>query len=476
MRKTLAFIATAAVASLVVTACSSSTGTGETGGGTTSPAATAPAPPATTTSAPAGGGETTTAASGATINVLMVGNPQMNDLQSLTDANFTAKTGIKVNFTILPENELRDKVQQDIANQAGQYDVATIGAYETTVWEANDWLTDLQPYADKDTAFDVKDIMPAMKGLLSDSKGDLMAAPFYGESAFLMYRSDIFQKDNITMPAAPTWNDVLDIAKKLKTAEPDMAPICLRGLPGWGENMAVVGSMISGFGGGFFDKDYNSLLLSDGTKNAVNFYMDLVKNYGEAGAPQSGFTECLNTFSQGKAAMWFDATSAATTLESSASTVAGKVGYAPAPKDKLNSGWLWAWAWAIPKTTKQADAAWQFVSWASSKEYENLALQQLGRLPDGKRLSTFDIAAYQQSAKAYIAPMKAAIEASDPTNCQAQPSPGPGCQYLGIPEFADLGTKIGQEMSAALSGNETVDQALQNSDGFAQQTAKDIKG
>lgn len=437
-----AFVAAALAAALVATAgCA---GANPTSGGGATPGASA--------------GDL----SGTTLNVLMVGNPQMKDLQTLTDANFTAKTGIKVNYTVLPENELRDKVAQDIATQAGQYDVATIGAYEASVWTQNDWLVDLQPYADKDTAFDAKDLLPSMAGLLSKDN-DMYAIPFYGESAFTMYRKDIFDKYKLTMPDKPTWNDILTLAKQLDGKESGVAPICLRGLAGWGENLAVIGAMMNAFGGGFFTEDWKPLGESDGTKKAVDFYNNLVTNYGESGAAQAGFTECLNTFSQGKAAMWFDATSAATTLESKdASKVAGQVGYADAPTDQIRAGWLWAWAWTVPKTTKHVDAAWQFISWASGKDYEQLALSQLGRLPDGKRESTFNLPAYQQSAAAYVGPMKAAIEASDPTNCQAQKSPSSGCQYLAIPEFEDMGTKIGQEYSNMIAGKASVDQASSN--------------
>jgi sorbitol/mannitol transport system substrate-binding protein len=459
MKRTIAIGAAALALATVLSACSADT-----------------TPPATTpgTTAPNTGTPTDTAPADQEINVLMVGNPQMNDLETLTAANFTAQTGIKVNYTILPENELRDKVSTDIANQAGQYDVATIGAYEAAVWTSNDWLTNLQPYAEGDAAFDVGDIMPSMSGILSKD-GDMYAIPFYGESAFTMYRKDLFDQWGLTMPANPTWAEIADLAAQIKTKDDTIAPICLRGLPGWGENMAVIGAMMNAFGGGFFDADWNPLMTSDGTRAAVQAYVDIVTQYGESGAPQAGFTECLTAFSQGQAAMWFDATSAATTLESSASTVAGKVGYADAPKDQLRSGWVWAWAWAIPKTTQHVDAAWQFVAWASSKEYEQLALAEVGRVPDGKRVSTASIPEYQAATAAYLEPMMAAIEAADPTNCQAQPSPGPGCQYLGIPEFSDLGAKIGQEMAAALTGAKTVDQVLTDSQALAQAVADDNK-
>lgn len=400
-------------------------------------------------------------AGGGSLNVLMVGNPQMSDLESLS-SNFTDETGIKVNITILPENELRDRVAQDVSTGAGQYDVVTIGAYEGSVWTANDWLHNLQELAENDADFDVDDIMPAMKGVLSKDD-DLYAIPFYGESAFTMYRQDIFDDLGLTMSDEPTWAEIEDLAKQIDESDTDITPICLRGLPGWGENMALLGSMLNAFGGGFYDADWNNMVDSPETIETVEYYVNLLQNYGQEGASSSGFTECLNIFSQGEAAMWFDATSAANSVESpSSSTVVGKVGYADAPTDEIRAGWVWAWAWGVPKTTQNLEEAWEFVAWASGKEYEHLVGEELGwtRVPDGKRLSTFEIPEYQEATAAYSDKMLAALDKSDPNDCGTYPHPAPGCQYLAIPEFADLGTRMGQEVSAALSGQKTVEEAL----------------
>lgn len=414
---------------------------------------------------PAGGGDTTgsngDSGEKGSLNILMVGNPQMTDLEGLS-SKFTEESGIKVHITILPENELRDRVAQDVSTGAGQYDVVTIGAYEGSVWTANDWLYNLQDKAEADADFDVDDIMPAMKGVLSKD-GDLYAIPFYGESAFMMYRQDIFDELGLTMSPEPTWAEIEDLAKAIDESDTDITPICLRGLPGWGENMALLGSMLNAFGGGFFDADWNNMVDSPETTAAVEYYVDLLQNYGQEGASSSGFTECLNIFSQGEAAMWFDATSAANSVESPrSSTVVGKVGYADAPTDKGRAGWVWAWAWGVPKTTKNLDEAWEFVSWASGKEYEHLVGEELGwtRVPDGKRLSTFEIPEYKEATAAYSEKMLEALDRSDPNDCGTYPRPAPGCQYLAIPEFADLGTRIGQEVSAALSGQKTVEEAL----------------
>jgi sorbitol/mannitol transport system substrate-binding protein len=250
-----------------------------------------------------------------TITALMVGNPQMVDIQKLTADNFTKQTGITVKFTILPENELRDKVTQDVANQGGQYDVATIGAYEAPIWAKNNWLHELSTQASADANYDMADLLKPMVQSLSGEDGKLYAAPFYGESSFLMYNKDMFKAAGLTMPDKPTWDQVAQFAAKLDNKSKGVAGICLRGLPGWGEVMAPLTTVVNTYGGTWFEKDWTPKVNAPEFKAAANFYVNLIRQHGESGAPQAGFTECLNTFGQGKAAMWYDATSAAGTLE-----------------------------------------------------------------------------------------------------------------------------------------------------------------
>lgn len=427
-----------------------------------------------------GGGGSTGGTGGATsINVLMVGNPQMEDIQKLTAASFTKDTGITVNYTVLPENELRDKVTQDVATQAGQYDVATIGAYEAGIWAKNGWLHELGSYADKDTAFDRADLLKPIVESLS-LNGKLYAVPFYGESSFLMYRKDIMAKKGITIPEQPTWQQVADIAAKVDGAEPGMKGICLRGLPGWGEMFAPLTTVVNTFGGTWFTKDWKAEVNSPEFTAAVKFYVNLIKAHGEAGASQAGFSECLNAMSQSKVAMWYDATSAAGSLEDpNVSKVAGKVGYALAPVNKTsNSGWLWTWAWAMPKTTKKADAAAKFMLWASGKDYEKLVGDKLGyaRLPAGKRASTYELPEYKKASAAFGAITLKAIQEADPANPGVQPRPTIGVQYVSIPEFTDLATKVSQSISAVIAGKGTVESALADGQKLAEAVAAKYAG
>ncbi|MFE1589392.1 ABC transporter substrate-binding protein [Streptomyces sp. NPDC058737] len=416
---------------------------------------------------------------GNAINVLMVNNPQMVELQKLTADHFTKDTGIKVNFTVLPENDVRDKISQDFANQAGQYDVATLSNYEIPIYARNDWLHEMNSYVAEDPGYDEEDILGPMRESLTGDDGKLYGQPFYGESSFLMYRKDLFAEAGLTMPEHPTWTQVADFAEKLDGAEPGMKGICLRGLPGWGELMAPLTTVVNTFGGTWFDQDWQARLDSPEWEKATKFYVDLVREHGESGAAQSGFAECLNNMTQGKVAMWYDATSAAGSLDAADSPVKGKIGYAPAPVEKTDSsGWLYTWAWGIQKASRNADKAWKFVSWASSKEYEQLVGDEIGwsNVPAGKRASTYENPAYVKEAAAFQEMTRKAIEGAKPKDPGLQPRPAPGIQFVGIPEFTDLGTKVSQEISAAIAGRQSVEEALKKSQQLAEQISEEYEG
>src|SRR3954453_14962342 len=321
----------------------------------------------------AGGGSGGKAADNA-INVLMVNNPQMLALQKHI-GEFTKQSGVTVNFTVKPENDMRNQAAQEFANQSGQFDVATLSNFEIPFYSKNGWLTSMDdiPAYKSDTAFDQADIFPSMTDSLKGPDGKLYGEPFYGESSFLMYRKDVADKAGVKFSDNPTWDEVAAAAAKMDGAEPGMKGICLRGLPGWGEVFAPLTTVVNTFGGTWFEKDWTAKVTAPEFKAATKFYVELVRGYGENGAPQAGFTECLNNLVQGNAAMWYDATSAAGSLEADDSPVKGKIGYVAAPVEQTkSSGWLYAWSWSIQQASTKKDNAWQFISWASSKQYEDL--------------------------------------------------------------------------------------------------------
>src|SRR5215210_4916298 len=291
---------------------------------------------------------------GGEINVAIVDNPQMKDIADLTPKLFTKETDIKVNYTVLDEGTLRQVTTRDVAAGGQQFDVAMIGMYEAPQFGSDGSLVDLTEQAQSDSAYAIDDIIESVRNGLS-ADGKLYASPFYAESSFLMYRKDLLKKAGVTMPDQPTWDEVAEIAKKVKSS--DTAGICLRGKPGWGDLGAAFTTVLNTFGATWWSaKDDGSIdkamVDQPQFKEALTFYVDLVKSAGEKDAANASFNECLSQYKDGKVAMWYDATVAAGLLEADDSPVKGKNGYAPAPVVKTDSaGWLWAWALAIPKTT-----------------------------------------------------------------------------------------------------------------------------
>jgi sorbitol/mannitol transport system substrate-binding protein len=433
------------------------------------------------------GGMLVTACSGAggggsgggdSVNVLMVNNPQMVDLQRLTAEHFTAETGIEVNFTVLPENDVRDKISQDFANQSGQYDIATISNYETPIYSRNGWLHELDGYLADDADYDEQDILEPMRLSLTGEDGKVYAQPFYGESSFLMYRTDVFADLDLQMPDQPTWAEVAELAAAVDAGMPDMKGICLRGLPGWGELIAPLTTVVNTFGGTWFDEGWTARLDSPEFAEATEFYVGLLRDHGQAGAAQSGYAECLNNMTQGNTAMWYDATAGAGSLEADDSPVRGKIGYVPAPVERTDSsGWLYTWAWGVQKASGNADNAWRFISWASGKEYEELVGEELGwaSVPAGKRASTYEHPDYQEAAAAFYEVTYRAISEADPAEPGVQPRPAAGIQFVGIPEFTDLGTRVSREISAAIAGQQSVEAALSKAQSAAERVGEEYR-
>jgi len=393
-----------------------------------------------------------------TITIATVNNGDMIRMQGYTD-QFTEQTGIAVEWVTLEENVLRQRVTTDITTRGGQFDIMTIGMYEKPIWGANDWLVALDDLSEE---YDVDDILPAMAGGLSHD-GTLYAAPCYGESSMIMYRTDLVDATGMTMPEAPTWDEVAALARAMTDKENEIYGVCLRGKAGWGENMAFLTATSNAFGARWFDENWNAQFDQPAWKNTLEFYVNLMNDAGPPGASSNGFNENLSLFQQGKCGMWIDATVAASFVTNpNDSTVADKVGFALAPDTGLGprGNWLWAWALAIPAGTQQEAEAKQFIEWATSKDYIELVAANEGwaNVPPGARTSLYENPAYQEVPFAQMT--LDSILSANPLNPTVDPVPYVGVQFAAIPEFAGIASQVGQEFSAALAGQQTVDEAL----------------
>ncbi|MGD0686539.1 MAG: sugar ABC transporter substrate-binding protein [Streptosporangiaceae bacterium] len=402
-----------------------------------------------------------------TVTVAVVSNPLITgQMIPLTKSNFEKKyPGIKVKFATYTEGDLRAAIEKDVSTHSNAFNVIMIGPYEAPLFAKNGWLDNLSTqYIAKDPSYDASDLLPPIAKSLS-YKGGLYAVPFYGESSMLYYRKDLLAAAGITMPAHPTWAQVAGYAAKLNQPG-KVAGICLRGLAGWGDNMASLDTVVNTFGGEWFNEKWQPQLTSPAFEAATSFYVNLVRKYGEAGASNDSFNQLLTLYGQGKCAMWYDSTVAATSIAGTYPSVFAKTGYAFAPVDKTtSSGWLWTWSLGIPQGTSNQGAAWKFVSWATSKNYDSLVASKYGwaAVPPGSRTSLYNTPQYQSAAKAFAGITLASIDSTDPDHPTVNPVPYVGVQYVDIPQFEVLGVEVGQQIAGAIAGTETVAQALKAS-------------
>src|SRR5579872_1487899 len=418
----------------------------------------------------AGGGSTSNSG---TVTVAVVSNPLITgQMIPLTQSVFEKQNpGITVKFVTYTEGDLRAAIEKDVSTHSNAFNVVMIGPYEAPLFAKNGWLTDLSTqYISSDTSYDAGDLLPPIAKALS-YKGDLYAVPFYGESSMMYYNKQMFAQAGLRMPTHPTWQQIQQFAAKLNQPG-KVSGICLRGLAGWGDNMAALDTVVNTFGGQWFDMNWKPQLTSPAFEQAANFYVNLIRNYGEPGASADSFNQLLTLYGQGKCAMWYDATVAATSIATTYPAVYAQTGYAFAPVNVTqSSGWLWTWSLGIPQGTANAGAAWKFVHWATSKQYDQLVASKYGwsAVPPGTRTSLYNTPQYQQAAAPFASITLQSIDSVDPTKPTLNPVPYVGIQYVDIPQFESLGLQVAQQIAGAIAGTESVSQALQAGQAAASQ-------
>ena len=405
------------------------------------------------------------------VTVAVVANPLITgQMVPLTKSVFQKQyPGIKVKFVTYTEGDLRAAIERDVSTHSNAFNVIMIGPYETPLFAKNGWLVNMtKQFFPKSPSYAPGDLLPPIAQSLSYNGGEY-AVPFYGESSMLYYRTDLFAKAPLTMPVHPTWAQVQSFAAKLNQPG-KLAGVCLRGLAGWGDNMASLDTVVNTFGGEWFNNKWQPQLTSPAFTAATTFYVNLIRKYGESGASNDSFNQLLTLYGQGKCAMWYDATVAATSIAGAYPAIAKQTGYAFAPvKLTKSSGWLWTWSLGIPTGVANQSDAWKFVSWATSKAYDQLVANKYGwaAVPPGTRTSLYNTPGYQQAAKAFASITLASIDSVNPQHPTVNPVPYVGIQYVDIPQFETLGLTVAQQIAGAIAGTETVSQALKTSQAAA---------
>jgi sorbitol/mannitol transport system substrate-binding protein len=423
------------------------------------------------------------AASGSpiTVNIALANNPISQALARIAQAEYKAD-GVTVNISVLPENDLRQRLTTEASTGGTTYDIYYIGPYEAQTWAKNGWIENLEPYfekmsAEEKTWYDRDDLIKGMVQSVS-LDGKAYGSVFYGEGSFLMYNKELFAAKGLTMPEKPTWDEVYELAKQIHDPANGIVGMTMRGAPGWGMSGAPFVTMVNAFGGKFFDMEWNATVDTPEQRAAWSMYKKILRDAGQADILSYTYNECIALMQSGKCGMYYDATSIAPPLEGPDSGVRGKMGYVYAPHDKLekNNAWLWNWTMCLNPKAEQAkkDAAFKFMLWATSKDYVQLALNADptgSSIPPAVRSSTYKMPFY--ASIPYVSTELAVLESMDFTKPCLDPVPYVGLQYIAIPEFADAGDKMTQNLADYVVDNITLDEAIRRTQEVFEAVAED---
>lgn len=414
------------------------------------------------------------------IVVASVNNGPMATMAELAP-EFTKKTGIGVEFVMLTENDIRSKIQQDVAVGGGQFDVVTLGSTDSGPYLDAGWTEPLQPMLDAMPAndkasYDYADLIKANISAYSSQTKGLAALPLYGESTMIMYRKDLFDAAGLTMPEKPTWEQIYGFAKKLNDPATGTVGMAIRGKAGYGENMYVFNTIMNAYGAQIADTSWKPQYNTPEMRQAWEFYRKLQQDAGAREASSNGYTETLNLMSSGKAAIYYDATVSADVLEGADSSVKGKIGYAMSPSGpgKGNTQTVGGWGIGLTSTSKKKDLGFKFITWVTSKEYVNLVAEKKGWLNvlSGARTSTYQNPQYRAVAK-YADLVLRSLDTCEFDHPAVKDTPYVGNSLPNIPEWAGMGEKIGQVMANYISGGVDTSQALGDAQKIAEQAFKD---
>ncbi|MGB7448708.1 MAG: sugar ABC transporter substrate-binding protein [Ornithinimicrobium sp.] len=419
------------------------------------------------------GSEDSSGQGGETLTIAAVNNSDLDRLRDLNQEFLDQHSGVDIEWVRQTENELRETVSTDVGTEGGRFDVVTVGTFEAQIWSDESLL---QPLTDMPDNFDSSAFVPTIREALTPGE-EMLAAPFYGESSFTMYRTDLFEEAGLEMPEQPTWGFIIDAAQKI-SEETSADGICLRGKPGWGENMGFLTAMAHSYGARWFDEDWRAQLDSDAWLEATADYLELAE-YAPSTVTRNGYQENLELFRDGECGIWVDATIAASSVtDSQESSVADNVDFAPAPGtgQDSSSNWLWAWSLAIPSGSEHKELAKEYVAWATSADYIELAASEYGwaNVPAGARADLYENSSYTDAAP-FADLVLTSIESADPTEPTSQPVPYHGIQYVDVPAFQSIGNAVGAQMTDAISGEISGEEALENSQWVADRVIERVR-
>jgi multiple sugar transport system substrate-binding protein len=348
---------------------------------------------------------------GGTIRALAIPHPSSEAMRAMS-ADFEKATGIKVVWEMVGSSDIVPKQMLAHTARDTAYDVYMVRGTSLAEYDAKGVLTDLRPLL-RDSAltpagYDYEDLAKAFREGLGEHGQKVLGIPVAGESFFISYRKDLFEKYGKKPPE--TFDELLELARFFQNKEPGLYGISMRAETG--RTFALTWDLFTpAFGGAILDqKTWDVKITTPETLASLKYLLALLQN-----APPDIETytwdAAVSAFAAGKTAMWFDATSLQPWIvDATKSRVVGKVAYAPPPSGPQGRfGPVGGWSLGIPAVAKNKEASWAFIAWMTARQN---AKDMVAKGGVASRLSVLDDPAFVAKDPSMAAALKGSLDAA----------------------------------------------------------------
>jgi multiple sugar transport system substrate-binding protein len=300
------------------------------------------------------------------LTIVAANSPWTEGLKELTQA-YEDETGIAVNIETYGNEQLNDNYKVKLNSQSKDFDIMTFQVQDVMrEFSRNGWLTDMTEYVESDADWNWDDFQPAARDAVQ-LDGTVYGVPVMTERQVVYYRADLLEAAGLEVPT--TLDELEEAVATLNDPDNGMYGIAMRGarVP----LVTQLSSFLYSYGADFQDADGQSAIDTPEAVEAIEFYGDLLREYGPPGVTNMGWIEASALFAQGKAAFYIDADSQAYTfLDPDSSSVVDSVGFAQFPEGPAGSKFynIVPWTVGINAYSEKKDAAWDFIKWVSNEE------------------------------------------------------------------------------------------------------------
>ena len=279
---------------------------------------------------------------------------------------FERKTGIKVVVDAAPFGDLYKKQLLSLSTGGGRYDVLFMD--EPWIPPLSEFLL---PLNERMKTLDLADFIPTTVAA-GAFQGTQYAVPVDPNVQILVYRKDLFDQRGLKPPA--TWDELLAAAKAFHDPAKEKYGIAVTASSDIQTALYMLLAMWS-YGAELVDATGRGSLNSAAGRKGGEVFLELLK-FAPPNVRSYNFADVNKAIQLGHAAMAIQWASGARPMEDKTrSSVAGKLGYALVPRAVRQTPMRGVWTIAIAKSSANQDAAWQFATWLSGKEFGQAAVK-----------------------------------------------------------------------------------------------------